>query len=74
MAKRSFINPILLHCLLPLLAGALVYLFFRSPDFFIHFFQVNPHIDVRNAVLRQLFFVLPDFCWGYSLACALYLF
>jgi hypothetical protein len=74
MLKRSFYNRILCNCLLPLLVGAIVYLFFRPPNFLSRFFVITPAIEVKSAVLQQLFFVLPDFCWSYSLACALFLF
>ena len=57
------------HCIMPLFIGALVYLFFRA-DFFIGL----PKITVQQAALKQIIFTLPDFCWSYSFASALYLF
>lgn len=71
---RIYIRLILLHCALPLLAGALVYLVFRPANFLTHFFQVDANLAVKYPLLRTFFFVLPDFCWSYSLASALFLF
>lgn len=73
-AKPNYIKLILLYCLLPLIAGALVYFFFRSATFLSSFLGFEKNIPVKNGVLRLLVFTLPDFCWSYSLASALYLF
>ena len=66
---KSLFFQVCIFCLLPLLAGALVYLFFR-PDFFAD----TPKIRVQQAWLKQIVFTFPDFCWSYSFACALYLY
>lgn len=66
---KKFVLLIFLHCILPLLIGAVVYVFFR-----VDFFANVPKILVQQLWIKRFLFTLPDFCWGYSLASALYLF
>lgn len=66
---KKFVVAIFLHCVLPLLIGALVYLFFRPA-----FFTNLPKVTIQHAWLKPVLFTLPDFCWSYSFACALYFF
>ncbi len=60
---------IVFHCLVPLFTGGLIYLFFRSAVF-----TYAPKVEVQQPWLKQFYFTLPDFCWSYSFAAALYLF
>jgi hypothetical protein len=66
---KKFAAFIFLHCFFPLLIGVIVYLFFRPA-----FFAPMPKITLQHQWLEQLLFTLPDFCWSYSFAAALYLF
>jgi hypothetical protein len=59
---------------LPLVVGAGVYLFLRPANFLSRFFKVNKHLTFKSALVQQIVFTLPDFCWSYSLAMAVYLY
>ena len=70
------LKQILIHVLLPLIAGLLIYFFFRPDVWFMQFF------DKREALIsfyqinrfqKLLIFSGPDFCWAYSLASALFI-
>ena len=66
MAKRIFYL-----CFLPLLIGALVYIFFRRTGIIgisIHIFDIG-----RTAFWRVVVDTLPDFCWAFSFSNALYI-
>lgn len=68
---RIFIRLVLVHCLFPLLAGGAVYLLFHPA----RFGGILPfRFPAGHPVLQLLFNSLPDFCWSYSLAMALFLF
>ena len=70
------IKKIILHILLPLLAGVFIYIFFREPVTFLHkllsidkpFFSLPP-----GAITYFILFRLPDMCWAYGLTSSLIL-
>jgi hypothetical protein len=64
---------ILVFCVLPLLAGAIVYFFFRAHGIMGFAFGEHPILP-KAKFLVVLLGVLPDLCWAYSLANALYLY
>ncbi len=66
--RRNLILVLLL-CLLPLLAGALVYVCFRPGGLLGYAYPLPQPI-----VLQPLFGVLPDLLWSFSLANALFLY
>lgn len=74
MKKWRYFKLSLFHCVLPLITGALVYLFLRPSNFLSRLFNIQKSVPVKSSLLWQFFFVLPDFCWSYSLSCALFLF
>lgn len=66
---------ILVHCVLPLLLGFLIYYFFR-PDVAVvrcisHREPLIPFHEM-NGLQSVLIYSGPDFCWSYSLAAALF--
>lgn len=67
-----YLRQVVLHCLLPLLAGGLVYLLFRPGPYRLTQVQTGRHLHGRGWTM--LADTLPDFCWSYSLAMALYLY
>lgn len=63
------------HILLPLIAGITCYILFRKDTWFhrqFFFGQGFPVIESEGTGIRILAFHLPDFCWSYSLAAALF--
>ncbi len=67
---------IVLHLLLPLLTGFLIYFFFRPDVAFVKWFcKKEPLIPYSQLNQLQKFLVYsgPDFCWSYSLSSALFL-
>ena len=68
------IKKIILHIVLPLLAGVFIYIFFREPVTFLHkllriekpFFSLPP-----AAIHHFILFRLPDMCWAYGLTSSL---
>ena len=64
-----------LHILLPLIAGITCYILFRK-DTWLHqqffFTQRFPLIEAKGTGMKIIAFNLPDFCWSYSLAAALF--
>ena len=68
----SLWKNILRHCLLPLVLGACIYLFFR-PVQFTYLLVVKPLFSL-NDNLRFITQLLPDFLWSYSFTSALYLY
>lgn len=64
-----------LHILLPLIAGITCYILFRK-DTRLHqqffFTQRFPLIEAKATGMKIIAFNLPDFCWSYSLAAALF--
>ena len=62
---------ILIHCLLPLIAGTVFYILFRPFPLAANLFPAQLQRESMPGFLVNSF---PDFCWSYSLAMALYLF
>ena len=70
-------RKIIIHILLPLFAGVLVYIIFREPVTSLHKF-----LHIRKAIFplsnnpgNQFFlFHFPDMCWAYALTISLILF
>ena len=63
------------YCLLPLLAGTLIYLLFRN-DSWLHdrlFDQDTrlPLLGMEGMIADIVKYQLPDFCWSFSLTAAL---
>ena len=68
------IPQLLLHVLLPLLAGMTVYLLFRHGTWLHeHLFSgfTGWLIEPRNAFTKVIAYNVPDFCWAYSFTSAL---
>jgi hypothetical protein len=63
-------KKILFYCFLPLLIGALIYVFYR-PHGLLNFSFYKP--GALNVPMI-LIYSLPDFFWGFSMAMALHLF
>lgn len=67
-------KAILIHVVLPLLAGFLIYLFFRSDTWFHQAIipawkiRLQPDHSTLGSILK---FHFPDFCWSYSFTSAL---
>jgi hypothetical protein len=70
------LKAILIHVLLPLLLGFLIYLLFRTNTWF-HQTMLpawKTQFAFDNSTLTAIFkFHLPDFCWSYSFTSALLL-
>jgi hypothetical protein len=63
--------------ILPLVAGAFIYLLMRNNTWlhrFIHFNPKNPVVYPIGFIKRLIAYQLPDFCWSLSLAACLFLF
>jgi hypothetical protein len=71
-SKSGLLLKILLLCVLPLLIGASVYVFFRQKGL-LGLSWANPG-NPGNDLGRILINTIPDFCWSFSLANALHLF
>lgn len=73
----SKLRLLVVHVLLPLLAGVLVYILFRHNTWFhIHILSVNrasPFIKLNGAAGNIISYQFPDFCWSYSIAASLIL-
>jgi hypothetical protein len=70
-------KTILLHILLPLVLGLIVYLLFRKPSTHLHDFLSikQPLYDIpRNMSGKFLLFHFPDMCWAYALTASLIVF
>ena len=73
---KKLLRPVLLHCVLPLLAGWLIYFILRPDVLAVRsFVQRTPLVDLHTASwpLRLLAYSGPDFCWAWSLTAALFL-
>jgi hypothetical protein len=73
--KRPLIK-ILLHVVLPLLIGFLIYFFFRPGYWFVELFgKREPITDLTGLDTYQqvLIFSLPDACWSYSFCSTLFI-
>ena len=69
------VKRVLLHVLLPLVAGFCIYFFFRPDVVFVQWFvKREPLIPLHGLTNLQKVFIYsaPDFCWCYSLAAALF--
>jgi hypothetical protein len=69
-------RKILFYVLLPLVAGFLIYFFFRPSYWFVQWFEKRePLIDINSANLLQkiIIFSGPDFCWAFSICSALFI-
>lgn len=69
MLKRFFIL-----CFLPLLAGGLIYVFFRTDSAIADLIPMQFKFFYSDAFLQVLVGVLPDFLWSFSFANFLYSF
>jgi hypothetical protein len=64
----------LIHCIIPLLVGAMIYVFFHKPNLLLHFYlnkyfhltNYYTHIKTYPAAIFMLNH-LPDMLWAYSL-------
>lgn len=67
----------IIHVLLPLFLGILIYIVYRPNIIITGLFDVSqqPKIDIRTLsfLKKILIFSLPDFCWAYSFASAMLL-
>jgi hypothetical protein len=70
LLTKALLFKILLHCILPLVAGAIVYLYFRQGGLMGYTLGNNTRMKDPGLLLQTL----PDFLWAYSLASALFLF
>jgi hypothetical protein len=68
-------RKIILHVLLPLCCGLLIYLLFRTNTWLTNLFHINePLLNPGNSFFtRILVYNVPDFCWAYSFTSALLL-
>lgn len=74
---KRFTGLVFVHVLLPLIAGAIIYLLLRQ-DTFLHqlFFSGSGSKAIaisKNLVTDIFVYNLPDFCWCYSFASALFI-
>jgi len=70
--KPAYRRLVLVHCLVPLLAGSSTYVLSGRFDFADTLFPGN---DLESNKLATLLInSLADFCWSYSLAMAIYLY
>ena len=70
-----FSRKLIFHIILPLIAGAAIYIFFRKNTWLrIHLLPPDIYsVTLSRGPLNDLFvFNLPDFCWSYSLASSLF--
>jgi hypothetical protein len=72
----KFTRVILIHILLPLAVGGLVYLLFRSNSW-IHAQLFSPGADlpvikIHGFLADVLRYNFPDFCWSYALAASMF--
>ena len=75
--QEKYFYRILLHCILPLLIGCIIYLSGRNTTWLnehlkfiqFHFYGVPQHSWLFNVFKYNL----PDFCWDYSFSSALFL-
>lgn len=67
----------IIHVILPLILGVLIYIIYRPNVIMTELFDVNeqPKIDLRNISLFKKIFIysVPDFFWAYSFASAMFL-
>lgn len=71
------IKLIILHIILPLLAGVLIYILFRKPVTTLHLWlglQKSLIVLTENWWTERLLFQVPDMCWAYAFTAALLLF
>jgi hypothetical protein len=64
------------HVILPLILGLLVYLFYRSNtwlNYLVGQTALKPVIVPGNFISRILAFNVPDFCWFYSFSSAFFI-
>ncbi len=74
LATKSSYWLIVLHCVLPLLIGCLVYLFLRTGTVLNYVFEtpdLSEYWVYDNQIASIIKFNLPDFLWAYSLSAAL---
>lgn len=65
---------ILLHCVLPLVIGFIIYLSGRNDTLLNKHLNIAFHYSVPHSWWFNIFrFNLPDFCWDYSFSSALFL-
>lgn len=70
------VKRVLLHVLLPLLIGLLIYLFFRPNVAFVQWVSTRePLIPLSqlNKLQQLVIYSGPDFCWSHSLSSALFI-
>jgi hypothetical protein len=69
-------RKIIIHVILPLVAGLAIYVFFRK-NTWIHHHLLPPGLHTFNIPQSWLnnFFIfnMPDFCWSYSLTSSLFI-
>jgi hypothetical protein len=74
MGSKKLMRLLVIHCVMPLFAGAIIYVLFRPVNPLSAVLPRIKRIPISNAWLQFLVDVFPDFCWSYSLAFALYLY
>lgn len=73
---NSVSRQLFIHAILPLIAGFLIYFFFRPNVWFVQFFDKRESLisfSQMNQFQKLLIFSGPDFCWTYSLSSALFI-
>jgi hypothetical protein len=74
MSVKKYMRLLVVHCVMPLFTGAMVYALFRPVNPLSVVVHSTKPIPMGNAWLQFFVDVFPDFCWSYSLAFALYLY
>lgn len=67
-------RKIIFYVLLPLVAGFLIYFFFRPSYWFVQWFDKREpliNLDSANLLQKVIFFSGPDFFWAFSISSAL---
>lgn len=73
---NKFARRLIIHIILPLVAGLAIYILFRKNTWLHHHLLpqgFNPVTLPQNWLSNFFIFNFPDFCWSYSLSCALFM-
>lgn len=74
MKKRRLIHLVLLHCVLPLFAGLMIYLFLRKSTWINELTGLEFSSQKDGYLLSLVKYTLPDFFWDYSFGSALFIY